>query len=118
MFRGGCFFMETIITEYKVLTAVSYLIWPVSLVIVLTRLKKDRFLRFHGYQALFLGICGAVSYLAVGGLLMIIPILGALIFKLLVLLWVLLLIFLAYRCLRGEYFRVPLIYELGQGNME
>ena len=110
--------METTTLETRILAAVSYLIWPASLLIVLTKIRKDPFLRYHGYQALFFGICCMVVYLVVGALLRIIPVIGSLIFNLLVLGWVLLVIFLAIRSLQGEYFRIPLIYDLAQGVME
>jgi uncharacterized membrane protein len=110
--------METLSTEYRILGSISYLVWPVSLLIVLTTFKKDKFLRFHGYQSLYLGIFGSVLWLVGGALLRIIPLIGILVFNCLAVAWFLLLLLLTYRCFHGEYFRVPLIYDLAQGNME
>lgn len=110
--------MEIVSIEYRFLGSFSYLIWPLSLFIVATRLKKDRFLRFHGYQALFLGIFGSVLWLVGGAFLRVIPVIGVLVFNILVIIWVLFLLLLMYRCFQGEYFKIPLIYDLAQGNME
>lgn len=110
--------MEIVNNESKWLAGCSYLFWPVSLAIVTTRLKKERFLRYHGYQALFLGICGSVCYLVAGPMIRMIPVFGRSALQAAVILWMMLVIYLAYRCLLGEYFKVPLIYDLAQGNME
>jgi uncharacterized membrane protein len=110
--------METLSTEYRILGSTSYLIWPLSLLIVLTTFKKDKFLRFHGYQALYLGILGSVLWLLGGALLRVIPIIGVFIFNIVAIIWFLFLLLLAYRSFQGEYFRVPLVYDLAQHNME
>ncbi|HOJ77358.1 MAG TPA: DUF4870 domain-containing protein [Bacillota bacterium] len=108
----------TITHEYRLLAAFSYLFWPFSLLLVLTMYKKDRFLRFHGYQALFLGICGTVFYLVGGGLLYIIPFFGVLINKALLIVWFIFTLLLAFRCFQGEKFKIPVIYDLAYGVME
>lgn len=110
--------MATVSLEYRTLAALSYLVWPVSLVIVLTAYRQDRFLRFHGYQALYFGLCSTVIYLVVGGFLQIIPIIGYVLFKGLVLGWLVLVALLMRRSWQGEFFRVPLIYDLARGVME
>jgi uncharacterized membrane protein len=110
--------METLSTEYRILGSISYLVWPISLLIVLTTFKKDRFLRFHGYQALYLGILGTVLWLVGGALLRVIPVFGVALFNILATIWFLFLLLLTYRCFQGEYFRVPLVYDLAQRNME
>lgn len=110
--------MAPVSSEYRILAAVGYLLWPVSLILVLTAYKRDRFLRFHGYQSLYFGISCTVFYLVVGGFLQIIPFFGWLITKVLVVLWFLFVLMLVYRCLQGDYFRIPLIYDLAQGVME
>jgi uncharacterized membrane protein len=110
--------MSNIKSEFRLLAALAYLFWPVSLLIVMTRLKGERFLRYHGYQGFFLGICGFVVYLVVGIFLRIIPFFGMLLTNSLALLWFFLMIFLAYRSLKGEVFRIPVIYDLAKGVME
>lgn len=110
--------MAEVSTEYRMLAGLSYLFWPVSLILVLTAYKRDRFLRYHGYQALYFGICCTVIHLVVGGFLQIIPIFGILIYKTMVMAWFLLVVLLIYRTWQGELFRVPLIYDLAHGVME
>jgi uncharacterized membrane protein len=110
--------MSEMKSEYRLLAALSYLLWPVSLMIVMTRLKSEPFLRYHGYQGLSLGLCGFAVFLILGALLQVLPFFGMLLFNSLFILWFFFLIFLAYRSMRGEYFRVPLIYDLVRGMME
>jgi uncharacterized membrane protein len=116
--EGGDSKMSEVRSEHRCLAASAYLVWPVGFLIVLTRLKSEPFLRFHGYQALFLGLSGLVAYLMLGLCLQVIPFFGTLLFHSLAVLWFFLEIFLAYRCLQGDYFHVPLIYELAKGVME
>ncbi|HOP75422.1 MAG TPA: DUF4870 domain-containing protein [Bacillota bacterium] len=110
--------MTEVSREYRILAGLAYLLWPVSLLLVLTAYKRDRFLRYHGYQALYFGLCCTVFHLVVGGFLQIIPVFGILIYKALVMAWLLFLLLLLYRTFQGELFRVPLIYDLAQGVME
>lgn len=109
---------STINAEYRILAGIAYCIWPLSILIVATTMKREKFLRYHGYQALFLGICLSVGYLVIGAFLKFIPLIGPLTLNLIKLLWFLLVLFLGYRCFIGDYFRVPLIYDLAQGTME
>jgi len=118
LIKDGGILMEVRSIESKMLAGISYIIWPLSLLIVLTLLKKDRFLRFHGYQALFLGLLSFVLYLVGGAFLRVIPVIGPLTYRMVVLLWFLFVLFLGYRCLSGDYFRIPVIYEMAQGYME
>lgn len=110
--------MNALSFKYRTLAACSYLIWPVSLALVLTTYRRDRFLRFHGYQALYFGLCSSVIYLVVGGFLQIIPIVGNLLFNCLILIWLVFVVLLMRRCWHGDFFRVPLIYDLARGVME
>lgn len=110
--------MKTVSAQHKLLAGMSYFFWPLSILIVATKLKKDCFLRFHGYQALFLGICGSVFYLVCGGFLRLIPGSGQFLLNVLISVWIVLAVLLAVRCLLGEYFKVPLIYDVAHWNME
>lgn len=110
--------MEVLQMEHKILAGISYLIWPLCLLVILTNLKKIRFLRFHAYQTLFLGLVGFVLYLVVGAFLGLIPVVGGILLKIAVVLWISFQIYFFYCCLQGEYFKIPLIYDLAQGNME
>jgi uncharacterized membrane protein len=104
--------------EYRFLAALSYLVWPVGLLIVLTRLKGEAFLRFHGYQAFLYGVASMVAYLMLGLCLQVVPFFGNLLTRSLAMLWFFFGLFLAYRCLQGDFFRIPFIYELAKGIME
>lgn len=110
--------MKTVSARHKLLAGMSYFFWPLSILIVATKLKKDPFLRFHGYQALILGICGSVFYLVSGGFLRLIPGLGPSLFNLLASVWIVLAAFFAIRCLLGEYFKVPFIYHVAHWDMD
>ncbi|NLY75546.1 MAG: DUF4870 domain-containing protein [Firmicutes bacterium] len=110
--------MKPVSAQYKMLAGISYFFWPISILIVATKLKKDRFLRFHGYQALFLGISGTVFYLVSGVFLRLIPGLGESLFNLLASAWIVMALFLAFRCLLGDYFKVPFIYDVAYWDME
>ena len=110
--------MKTVSARNKMLAGMAYFFWPFSILIVATKLKKDHFLRFHGYQALFLGICGSVFYLVSGGFLRLFPGWGQSLLNLMLSLWLVWAAFLAVRCLLGKYFKVPLIYEVAHWDME
>lgn len=110
--------MSQVSAEYRVLAGITYLFWPLSLLLILTNYKRERFLRFHGYQSLYFGICCTVCYLVVGGFLQFIPFFGVLFNKSLLIVWFLFIAYLFYRCIQGDLFRIPLIYELARGVME
>jgi len=48
----------------RLLAALAYPIWIIALVIILTDMKKDAFMRRHGWTALFWGIAWVVIYVA------------------------------------------------------
>jgi uncharacterized membrane protein len=104
--------MKTVSVRHKILAVIAYFFWPFSILIVATKLKKDQFLRFHGYQALILGICGSECFLRM------IPGLGHSLFNLLAYFWVCLAVFLAFRCWLGECFKVPFVYHVAHWDMD
>jgi uncharacterized membrane protein len=110
--------MKTVSVRHKILAVIAYFFWPFSILIVATKLKKDQFLRFHGYQALILGICGSVFYLVSECFLRMIPGLGHSLFNLLAYFWVCLAVFLAFRCWLGECFKVPFVYHVAHWDMD
>ena len=65
-----------------------------------------------------MGICSTVAYLVIGPLLRLLPLVGPLLVQLLCIVWLIFQLLLAIRCWQGDYFRVPLIYDLAQGLME
>jgi uncharacterized membrane protein len=95
-----------------------YILWPVAciLFLVLDPYRRDKFVRFHAYQALYLVLVGIGLGIALRiptTILKLIPVLG----------WVLnflvwsaygagvfaLVLFLMYKAYRGEQYRIPLI---------
>lgn len=110
--------MKTVSIRHKLLAGMAYFFWPLSILIVATKLKKDHFLRFHGYQALILGICGSVFYLVSGCFLGMIPGLGDSLLNALAGIWLVLAFFLAVRCLLGDCFKVPFVYHVAYWDMD
>jgi uncharacterized membrane protein len=49
-------------TSKRLLAALAYPIWVIALIILLTDLKKDPFMRHHGWLALFWAIAWLVIY--------------------------------------------------------
>jgi len=114
-------------SENRLLAALSYPIWIVALVVVLTDLKRDPFLRYHGWQALFWGIAWFVLWVGlsvVGTVLSFVPFLGVLFSflagTLLFLAWVVLSVLYAVRAYQGQRFEIPVVtnaarkYMLGE----
>jgi len=97
----------------RLLAALSYPIWIIALVIVISEMKKDPFMRHHGWTALFWGIAWFVLYVAlmilanvpfVGwGLLILTPFLG--------IAWLILSIYYAVQAYNGKMFTIPLVSE-------
>ena len=89
----------------KLLAALSYPIWIVALVMVLTNTsKEDPFVKYHAWQGLFLAIAMMLVSMVTFGI-------GGLI------IW-LLAIYYAVQAYNGEYFEVPVIYGLAKNQME
>ncbi len=90
----------------RILAAVGYPIWIVALIAILIEpYKNEKFVRFHGYQALALGIAAWVVLFVIG----FIPFVDLLS----PLLWLAMLIYqivLAVRAYNGAYFEVPVVY--------
>jgi uncharacterized membrane protein len=88
----------------RLLAALGYPIWLVALVIVVSDLKKDPFMRHHGWTALFWGIAWFVLWI-VATILSGVPFLGfltgLLAFPLLWLAWLALSIYYARRIRAG-----------------
>jgi uncharacterized membrane protein len=90
----------------KLLAALGYPIWIVALIAILIDPYKDeKFVKFHGYQALALGVAGWVIIFVIG----FIPIVDLIT----PLLWLVLLvyqIYLAVQAYNGKYFEVPGVF--------
>lgn len=98
----------------RLLAALSYPIWIIALIIVLTDMKKDAFMRHHGWTALFWGIAWLILYV----ILMIlgnIPFLGWLLVlvtgPLLWLAWLILSVYYAVQAYNGKTVTIPLVSD-------
>lgn len=49
--------------QNRLLAALAYPIWIIALIIVFTDMKKDAFMRHHGWTALFWGVAWLVIYI-------------------------------------------------------
>lgn len=91
----------------KILAALGYVFWLIALIMVLTDPgKKDPFVRYHAWQALFFGIA-----LIIIGLVPFIGWLAAFV------LWIVG-VYFAIQTYSGKYFEVPVIYGLAKKYME
>ena len=105
----------------NVAALLSYILWPVIclLFLILDPYNKNKFIRFHAFQALFLGLAGIAAGIVLSiatAILSMIPVLG----------WILdfliwtsfglgmlgLVIYLMYRAYNGDRFMLPFIGNL------
>ena len=99
----------------------SYILWPVAciLFLLLEPYSKDKFVRFHSFQALFFGLASAgiaIALSPVTTILGLIPVLGVILNFLLWAVYIVglfgLVIFLMYKAFIGERFLLPWIGPL------
>lgn len=76
--------------------------------------KENRFIRFHAIQALLTGIVMFVFSIVLTA----IPLLGLLLSILLTPVYLVFWIFLMYKAYQGEYFKVPVIGEIAQKQVD
>lgn len=89
----------------------AYLFWfPAILWLVMEPYNKDRFLRFHSFQSLFLGI----FWFALSIVLSIIPILGWIVLLFLPLVILGVAIYCAYKSYNNETFKLPMIGNMAE----
>lgn len=104
------------------IAALAYFTFIPAIVLVLTEpYKRNRFIRFHSFQSIFLAVSTIVIAIAVRVLysvLVLIPVLGFLLAWLsvavVVLGWVILWLVLLVKALQGETFRLPWIGRLAE----
>lgn len=113
----------------KLFAAVSYIFWPLAVIVLLSETNKERpFQRYHAVQALGFAIVMAVLYMIFGCFYVIITaiaaaiaeVLGALVTCASAPFWLIpvaLALWFAYRAYQGEQFEVPVLTEFikGQG---
>ena len=106
---------------YNVAGLLCYILWPVACIIFLLvgPYNRNRFVRFHAFQAAFLGLAGilvAMALLIVTSILSLIPLLGWLMSSLVWMVYgtglLVLAIVLMYKAYNGEQYRLPVIGEL------
>lgn len=98
-----------------------YILWPVACIffLIFAPYNRDKFVRFHAYQAVYLGIAGgavAVALFVMTSIIGLVPVIGWLVGFLG---WIVfdlgiigLVILLMYKAYQGEVYRIPVI-----GNM-
>jgi len=95
----------------NVAALLAYLLWiPAILWLVIEPYNKDRFIRFHSFQALFLGL----AWLALGIVLTIIPSLVWLLLLLLPFAAIAAVIVCAYKAYKNEWFKIPVIGDIAE----
>ncbi|MDR7522968.1 MAG: DUF4870 domain-containing protein [Armatimonadota bacterium] len=98
----------------KLLAALAYPIWIIALIIVLTDMKKEAFMRHHGWTALFWGIAWVIIYV---GLMILgnIPFLGWLLVivtgPILWIAWLILSIYWAVQAYNGKEVSIPVVSD-------
>jgi len=95
----------------NVAVLLAYLLWiPAILWLVMDPYKKDRFIRFHSFQALFLGL----AWFALSIVLAIIPSLAWLLLMFLPFAAIAVVIVCAYKAYKNEWFKIPVIGDLAE----
>lgn len=102
--------------ENRVLAAVAYPIPLIGLFIVFTDLKKDEFMKYHGWQSVFWGILWLIVYLIFWVLLraFLFSTMWGVLYTLSTvayLAFLLLSLYFAYRTYQGERFTIPYVSE-------
>lgn len=89
----------------NVAAALAYL-WIVAIVwLLIEPYNRDRFVRFHSFQALALGVAGIV----VSIFLSLIPIIGWLLLPIVSLLWLVLWLVCVFKAFSNDWFKLPVI---------
>jgi uncharacterized membrane protein len=97
--------------EPNIAALLAYLLWiPAILWLVLEPFNKDRFIRFHSFQALFLGL----AWIAISFVLAVIPILGWIILFFLPLVILVVAIVCAVKAYNKQWFKLPVIGEIAE----
>ena len=105
----------------KIIAALAYMFLPAIIFLFIEPYKRNRFVRFHCFQAIFLTVAGII----IGGILKVaswilflIPLLGPLVVVLawivIGLAWLILWIVLVLKALQGEFLKLPYIGDLAE----
>ncbi len=99
--------------ENRALAALGYPIWIVAVVVLLTDMKQNRFMKTHAVQALGYAVAWFVIFVAFS-IITIIPFVGwALLFlwPFLWLAWFILALYYAYQVYQGKTFAIPVVSQ-------
>ena len=95
----------------NVAVLLAYLLWiPAILWLVMAPYNKDRFIRFHSFQALFLGL----AWFALSIALTVLPSLAWLLLMFLPFAAIAVVIVCAYKAYENEWFKIPVIGDLAE----
>jgi uncharacterized membrane protein len=112
---------------FNVAGLLCYILWPVACVffLIFAPYNRDKFVRFHAFQAVFLGVAGvgvAIALLVMTSILGLIPVVGWLLGSLAWILFALgligLVILLMYKAYQGVQYRIPLIGDMAAQQAE
>lgn len=96
--------------EPNIAALLAYIAPLAILWLLLDPYNKDRFIRFHSFQSLFLGLAWFVAAIVLS----VIPILGWLVAFLLWIAYVAAAIFCAYKAYNKEVFKLPIIGDMAE----
>lgn len=92
----------------RLLAALAYPIWIIGLIIVLTDMKKDPFMRLHGWTSLFWGIAWVILYIVIA---VIAPFTGWFLMSVGRLAYLALSIYYAVQTYQGKSFTIPVVSD-------
>jgi uncharacterized membrane protein len=105
----------------RVIAALAYVFLPAIIFLFIEPYKRNRFVRFHCFQAIFLAVVGIVIGIILkiaAAILFLVPLLGPLVVVLawiaVGLAWFILWIVLILKALQGEMFKLPYIGEMAE----
>jgi uncharacterized membrane protein len=107
-------------SESRLLAALGYPLWIPALIVVLTDMKKDPYMRYHGWQALFWGLAWLAVWVVFSILTSVLWFIFLPLLFLLPLLWLAVLvvsIWFAVRAYNGERFEIPVVTNFARRYM-
>jgi len=99
--------------EQPIMAALSYIVGILAIIILVTDMKKSRYMRFHGFQALFM-IVVWIAFGVVAAILQVVPIIGTLIALLGYLALIVLGIILAVKAYNKQELELPVITKMAR----
>ena len=98
----------------KLLAALAYPIWIIALFIILTDMKKDPFMRHHGWTAIFWGLAWVVIFIGLNIITNIVGFLGFLSGGLLQLAWLVGSLYFAFQAYNGKEVTIPVVSDFAK----